>query len=300
MGSVTGSIEMNNKTSVLFLGNDGNLVRALLNLKKINVSGIVADKTTDLEAKYFGSAFSVAKSKGIPLVSQAFFNRNYNASLKTFICGTNIIFMQGYHYKIKKDLLRINRIKVINFHQSLLPAYAGRHPLNWAIINGEKSAGVTFHFANEEFDAGNIILQDKIKINDSDTVIDVYNSTIIKAKLLLPEVLRLAGKPYFSGIPQDGRLASYYPPRKPRDGRICAGMSALAIKNLVRALVEPYPGAYFYHKRKKIIVDKVEIVEKRCTAAEPGIYFLKNGRYMIKAMDGWVKVLESRGPDKTP
>ena len=58
---------------------------------------------------------------------------------------------------IPKKIINHPRMGIINIHQSLLPAYKGRHPLNWAIINGEKYTGVTIHKINEAYDDGEII-----------------------------------------------------------------------------------------------------------------------------------------------
>ena len=57
----------------------------------------------------------------------------------------------------------------INLHASLLPQYRGAAPINWAIINGEKETGVTTFKLQQEIDTGNILLQEKIKISDSET-----------------------------------------------------------------------------------------------------------------------------------
>lgn len=56
-----------------------------------------------------------------------------------------------------------------NLHASLLPQYRGAAPINWAIINGEKQTGVTTFFLQQQIDAGNIILQQTVQIDDADT-----------------------------------------------------------------------------------------------------------------------------------
>lgn len=62
-----------------------------------------------------------------------------------------------------------------NLHASLLPQYRGAAPINWAVINGEKETGVTTFFLQHEIDTGNIILQEKINIEDEDNAGAVHD-----------------------------------------------------------------------------------------------------------------------------
>ena len=172
------------------MGNGGSLIEKILKLKYIKLIGVVADKTSEVEKRYFGSAFSIGKKLKVPLISQNSFNKNYNNYLKNIFQNIDIIFVQGYHHKIKKGILKNEKIKVINFHQSLLPKYAGRHPLNWAIINGEKVTGITFHYVNENFDEGDITLQKKIRVFKDDAV-QLYKKTIKSASRYIKKVFEL-------------------------------------------------------------------------------------------------------------
>ncbi|GHU60925.1 hypothetical protein FACS1894121_1710 [Bacteroidia bacterium] len=84
-------------------------------------------------------------------------------------------FLITAHFEklIKKELINIPSVGCLNLHPSLLPHYRGMSPQHWPIINGEKETGVTVHYIDEGIDTGNILLQEKIKLNDAMYVSDL-------------------------------------------------------------------------------------------------------------------------------
>lgn len=282
------------KKNLLFLGNDGNLINEILKLKHVNLIGVVADEVSEVGKKYFGSSFSIGKKLEVSIVSQKDFNKNYKEYFRNIFRDVDIIFMQGYHYKIKKDLFKNKRIKVINFHQSLLPKYGGRHPLNWLIIKGEKITGITFHYINENFDEGDIILQKKIRISRNDNVISLYNKTIKSGSKYIRKVFDLIYNNSFVPLKQDLTKRKFFPPRSPEDGEILKSNTVEQIRNKIRALVFPYPGAFIRLKGKKIIIDDVR--ELRDSRKYSKIEFVDKygGNIVIKAQDGLLRVTKIR------
>lgn len=76
-----------------------------------------------------------------------------------------------------------------NLHGSLLPKYRGAAPINWAVINGEKTTGVTTFLLNHEIDTGNILLKKEIPIDESDTAGTLHDKLMsIGAELVLQTV----------------------------------------------------------------------------------------------------------------
>jgi len=78
----------------------------------------------------------------------------------------DIILVATFNQKVPKKIIDLPSRGVINIHPSLLPHYRGATPTNWAIINGEKESGITFHHINEEFDMGDILFQQRIQIGE--------------------------------------------------------------------------------------------------------------------------------------
>lgn len=79
------------------------------------------------------------------------------------------ILLLSWKHIISADLVSLPRQGVLNLHYSLLPAFRGVYPVNWAIINGEYSTGFTYHFVNEKIDGGDIFMQVEVPIHLSDT-----------------------------------------------------------------------------------------------------------------------------------
>lgn len=83
-----------------------------------------------------------------------------------------------YRFIIKTEILKLVNYKAMNLHPSYLPAYRGTKSSVWALLNGEKETGITFHYITEKVDGGNIILQKKLNILNTDTAYSLYNKLV--------------------------------------------------------------------------------------------------------------------------
>jgi UDP-4-amino-4-deoxy-L-arabinose formyltransferase/UDP-glucuronic acid dehydrogenase (UDP-4-keto-hexauronic acid decarboxylating) len=166
-----------------------------------------------------------------------------------------IIFSFYYRKMIDSEILSLPQIGAFNLHGSLLPVYRGRCPVNWVLINGEKKTGITLHYMIEKPDAGDIVGQKEIPIDFTDTAKTLYNKLCGAATLLLDELLPQIKNGRIPRTKQDLAAGSYFGGRKPEDGRIDWHKSAGEIYNLIRAVTEPYPGAFglLDHGEKLII-----------------------------------------------
>ena len=106
----------------------------------------------------------------------------------------DVIFSFYYRRLLGKEILSIPASKAYNLHGSLLPAYRGRCPVNWVLLNGEQRTGVTLHYMDEKADAGDIVGQKEVFIEFEDTALTLYNKLCTKAKELLEELLPLIQK----------------------------------------------------------------------------------------------------------
>ena len=264
----------------IFIGNESPFLEVLNNISKL--SGIVCEPIQGTSKKVFGSGYQFAKERKIEIISpSAFFKKPQ---------PVDIIVVSGFSRLIPRKVIKSTRVATVNIHQSLLPTYRGRHPLNWAIINGENYTGVTLHHLSENFDEGNIILQKKVKISEDDTIMDLYWKTVEKGRELLGAFYKNAKKGDIKGFRQNSGLASYFPPRKPIDGRIDWKGSAVNIHNLIRALTYPYPGAYFYSKRKKWVIEEAQVVSKGPTVSKVGEPVFYGGDCLVKTGSGFIKI----------
>jgi len=137
-----------------------------------------------------------------------------------------------------------------NLHASLLPQYRGAAPINWAIINGETETGVTTFFLQHEIDTGNIIFQEKIKIEEKDNAGTVHDKLMnLGAALVLKTVTAIQlnkaeAKSQISNLKSE--ICLHHAPKLFKEtGLIDWNKPAIEIHNLIRGL-SPYPAAFTY------------------------------------------------------
>lgn len=185
----------------------------------------------------------------------------------------------------------------INLHASLLPQYRGAAPINWAIINGEKETGVTTFKLQQEIDTGNILLQQKIGINDDETAGSLHDKMMeAGASLLLKTINQMAegslkqiSQSSIAG-PQHSTLKSA-PKIFSEDCEINWNKKVEEIYNFIRGL-SPYPAAFTYLKGKKL---KVFTAQKESTeiSAKPGEVFTDQKTFLkLTAADGFIHLKE--------
>ena len=226
-------------------------IKALLG-NGFEIQAVFTHKDDPNENIWFQSVAELASEKGIPLYAPANINHPlWVAKIKKM--NPDFIFSFYYRDMVGKDILGIPAKVCINLHGSLLPKYRGRCPLNWAVINGEKETGVTLHYMTEKPDNGDILAQEKFAIGTNDTAKDVHmNATRAAAKLLKAALPKLR-KGTLKAVKQDEKKATYFGGRKPEDGAIDWGKTASEVRNLVRAVTRPYPGAFSFLGEKKYI-----------------------------------------------
>jgi methionyl-tRNA formyltransferase len=168
----------------------------------------------------------------------------------------DFIIVCGWRTLIDPTINSSLRTGLIAAHDSLLPQYRGFAPLNWAIINGDTEVGVTLFIINEgETDSGDIVMQEKVAVANEDNINDVHRRIIDATNHCYLSLLAgYAATPALTTTKQDEAFATYTCKRTPADGRIDWNASSQTIHNLVRALIYPYAGAFFFHSQKKFEV----------------------------------------------
>lgn len=171
------------------------------------------------------------------------------------------IIVVGWYHMIPKRILE--QYRVFGMHASLLPDYSGGAPLVWAMINGEKATGITFFQFDSGVDSGPIVGQEKVKIDEDDTIATLYQRIEnVGVRLLQRYIPKLAsGNCVFTQ--QDDSKRRTFPQRSPEDGKIdWPRMTAERVRNWVRAQTRPYPGASAFFADRKISIWSVEVVTR--------------------------------------
>jgi len=158
---------------------------------------------------------------------------------------------------IPKNILGIPKFYSVNLHASYLPHYRGAAPINWAIINGEEKTGLTIIKMNEKMDAGDIVLQKKIKIEKEDTSETLTRRASELGAVLLLDAIRLIEEDRVKFKSQAKKKPTFAPKLKKEDGLIDWKKTAEDIHNLARGLM-PWPGAFTFLGDKMIKIWKTE------------------------------------------
>ncbi|WP_127959394.1 bifunctional UDP-4-amino-4-deoxy-L-arabinose formyltransferase/UDP-glucuronic acid oxidase ArnA [Serratia microhaemolytica] len=165
-----------------------------------------------------------------------------------------IIFSFYYRNMLSEQILALAPQGGFNLHGSLLPKYRGRAPINWALLHGETETGATLHRMVKRADAGEIVGQQKVAIDADDTAFTLHQKVLAAAKNLLQQQLPKLKQGTATFTAQNEAEASYFGRRSAADGEIFWHHSAQQIDNLVRAVTEPYPGAFSYLGQRQLII----------------------------------------------
>jgi amino acid adenylation domain-containing protein/thioester reductase-like protein len=178
---------------------------------------------------------SWAESNKYPCMSAKSF---YNYCRSNSAHNIDIIFSVLNDVIIPPDILKIPRLYSINLHPALLPKYAGVNPTSWAILNGEKTHGITWHLMSERLDSGDILKQISINILPNDTRASLDMKCIEAAKNSLPILLEDISNNKLTRIKQDLTQRKYYGnnDKPPNNGFVLWKEKAEEIDRLCRAL----------------------------------------------------------------
>ena len=210
----------------------------------------------------------------------------------------DVICVVAYGKILPKEILEIAKYGCINVHGSLLPQYRGAAPIQWAVLNGDKTTGITTMYMDEGMDTGDIILKREVEIGENETTGELWDKLSKIGGELLVETLKNIEN---GTAPREkqGQNFTMAPMLNKDMAKInWEDKNSEEIKNLVRGL-NPIMGAYSFIDNKKVKFWKVEKLELPLDKQT-----LKNGTVIIsdskqglqiKAKDGIINVIEIQG-----
>lgn len=212
--------------------------------------------------------------------------------------GPDLLVVVAFGQIIPGKVLRSARWGGINIHASLLPRYRGSAPIQWAIINNEKTTGLTTMFMDEGLDTGPILLQQEVDILEGETAGELHDRLAALAPDVLIRTLQGLTEGTVREIAQDDSLATYTSKLTKEQGLIDWSLPAERLYGLIRGL-DPWPGAstYFNGKPLKLF---------RCLLADTSRKYVRPGRvkdFTDKGLEietgmGTVIVKEFQSPGK--
>ena len=238
-------------------------------------------------------------------------NEEFIGEIKSL--NPDLMVVVAYGKILPKEVLDIPKYGAINVHGSILPKYRGAAPIQWAVLNGDKETGITTMFMDLEMDAGDIILTEKVEIDDDETTGELWNRlSIIGGELLVKTVDLIENSVKTIEETSDENLLekikkkvgakkqpenySLAPMLSKEMSKIDWTKSAREIHNLVRGL-DPIMGAYSMCDGKKIKFWKVNVVDYDNKTNKPGeiLTCSKKEGLKIQTGNGIIEVIEIQG-----
>jgi len=251
------------------------------------------------EKIWFKTPALAARENGVPVFTPDSVNtpewRERIAALQP-----DLILSVYYRHMIGTKILALPRLGAWNLHGSLLPKYRGRAPINWAVLHGEPRIGMTLHRMVKSADAGAVVDQEGVDLDPRDTAEQAFRKVLPCARRVVARQIDalLAGTAVET--PQDETQATCFTGRKPEDGRIHWTQTSRQIFNLIRAVTDPYPGAFADVPGARLMVWWAELVTAGARG-RPG-EVLSVDPLVIATGDGALELTrtEWRGTPSTP
>ncbi|MCX6356904.1 MAG: methionyl-tRNA formyltransferase [Candidatus Aureabacteria bacterium] len=183
----------------------------------------------------------------------------------------DLIAVVAYGVFLPRILWELPPRGTINLHPSLLPRYRGAAPVQHAILNGDAETGVTVAYLGEGMDAGDIIMQERVGIEPSDTGETLGQRLAVEGARLLLSAIQAIENGTALRVPQDGAAATQAPKLAKADGLINWRLSAESVLRRIRAF-HPWPGAYthFAVNGRRVRVKILDASVDRSGAGAPG------------------------------
>ncbi|MDQ7913942.1 bifunctional UDP-4-amino-4-deoxy-L-arabinose formyltransferase/UDP-glucuronic acid oxidase ArnA [Pseudomonas sp. 102515] len=205
------------------------------------------------ENRFFGSVAQLCARHGIPVHAPEDVNHPIWVE-RIRALEPDFIFSFYYRNLLSNDVLACAKRGAYNLHGSLLPRYRGRAPANWVLVNGESETGVTLHRMVQRADAGAIVAQQRVAIAADDTALTLHAKLREASQTLLRDSLPALAEGRLVEREQDESQATTFGRRSAADGELEWSRPAAALANLVRAVTQPYPGAFGWIGDRKLIV----------------------------------------------
>jgi len=189
--------------------------------------------------------------------------------LEAVIKKTDLVLVAAYGRIFSEDILEMPKYGFLNLHPSLLPKYRGPTPIQAAILNNDKSTGVTVIRMNSEIDSGPIISQKKINLSGNEYYPDLEKKLAREGGRLLADTTKKWTADQIEAEPQNDSEATYTRLLKKEDGRIDWSNPAEKIEREVRAYY-PWPGCYTELDDKILKIHKAS-VQKQTEAGPFGV-----------------------------
>jgi methionyl-tRNA formyltransferase len=236
---------------------------------------------------WFVPPAQLAEARGIPVRMEPRFNEDqvYQALREL---RPDFLFSFYFREMIQARFLEVPRLGAYNLHGSLLPHYRGRAPINWVLVRGESTTGVTLHAMTPKPDDGDIVGQIAVPIAWDETALSLTLRAADAGRDLVRTVAPALATGRATRIAQKSLGPStYFGGRKPEDGELDLAGPVQGAFNLIRAVTDPWPNAFV---RTPAGMAKVSWALPTAAPCPPGHFRLTREGVLLGFQDGALRI----------
>lgn len=203
---------------------------------------------------------------------------------------TDLIIVLAFAQFLGQKVLDIPKIGCFNIHTSLLPKYRGAAPIQYTLLNGDKTGGVSIQKMVKKMDAGDLVHSKKLQIPHNQNGGHLYTRLKFQAALSLSDFLEDVLEEKIIFTPQDEEMVSFAPTLKKDDGFLDFAQSSFSqLHNQIRAL-DPWPGTYCFLNTKRLKVFSIEEVSNK--NLKPGESELYHNQIIVGIKDKTIRLCD--------
>lgn len=242
------------------------------------------------KAMSFSPVKEAAVERGIPVFQPDRIRKPENVEfLRQY--PADIIVVAAFGQILPREILDMPRYGCINVHASLLPRYRGAAPIQWAVINGDKRAGVTIMQMDEGLDTGDMLRQTSVELAADETGGSLFDRLAGEGAALCVQVMEEIQKQTAVRTPQDEAKATHVGMITKEMGDVDWRRPAEELERLIRGL-NPWPSAYTYLNRKTFKLWRARVVPDEGQKAAPGTVIRAEGAIAVQTGKGVLELLE--------
>ncbi|MBT6069150.1 methionyl-tRNA formyltransferase [Candidatus Peregrinibacteria bacterium] len=293
---------MDNKIKLIFYGTPdiaARCLQALVEDDSFEVLAVVTQEDKPVGRKQIMTAPPVkvyAEGQGISAHQPEKLGSEDSLFEELSSLGADYNVVVAYGQMMPQRFLDFPRLRSVNLHVSLLPAYRGASPMQEALKNGDSVTGVTVQEMALKMDRGPILGVEEIVITPDDTIFELYEKSGLVGADLLKRILKedfseAGNEGNISPTLQDESKASYCSKITKKDGEIdFTVMTAGEVYNKYRAY-KMWPGIYSFWNGKRVKLTEVKISEDTGSGVAPGAWGKDKDRLFVKCKDGVIEIL---------
>ncbi len=228
-----------------------------------------------------------AKENKIPLLQTENINKEHDFLDELEKNRPDFFLVISFAQFLGNRVLKVPYLGCFNIHGSILPKYRGAAPIQYAILNGDSSTGVTIQKMVKEMDAGDIVRKDVMSIESTETYGLLYTRMKFQAAISTNLFIRQLIEDDYETKPQDHDQATFAPTLKKADGFIdFENNTTEVIFNRIRGL-KPWPGTFFYLNEKRVKILEAEFSFEHI---KPGLIDVSKNQFIVGTTDGSLRI----------